>query len=808
MTDGKVPRAVASGIAATPSADAVSGSRTGIVIGVLAAAVVSALFAVREVPGTMIALVGGDASGVARYGGVVATLTPPAGVEPRLDDDDDEVQVHRRGDRYVIELPHVTESSAPDVIARLSQGGGLEFREVIESSAAAGIEKLGLAFEERDHREPTLEVDHWRPEDGSPAHTDMYLFAHAREFLAQAFSDAESRGWTPPPHTKIVYERIDPATEQKDQRVTWRSYFVSDEVALDGTAVARATGSYDPNTNRPIVLLDFTRRGGRTFGDLTERITGKKLATLLGGVVKSAPVINSAIRGGRASITMGGSDPVKGEKERDALVATLETGALSLGGQVSDAAWVAPSGHGRIALARIVLALLAGALGYAMTFLLVRVTRPERRQIAKLPGSADAKLGRRIAWTAFAMFVYIAGTWITAPGLNDVELEHIARGSHLDWAQVSIFALGVMPLLTSFVTIELFASIVPRWRRLRDTVLGRRKLGLAVAIVAVVISAVQAYFVTTYIDGMSRGGAEIFDSKMFWPCAATLAAGPMVLAVLASTISTRGLGNGYAVMFVVAWLWSVPWLALPVGAELALAGAIVVATVAITLGVVGWRVRAPGRVAVPLPASSVAPIHDGGGALALVGTLSALGVTLPYWVLDKAASLHGSLTIGLVVLAIASVVWAFAFARPGRRRVELAAAKLEPADGALWLRATAITIAALAALFALALIRPAELFGKLCDPAIVVIAAATLADLAADARAYRHAGLVPVWPLHDPLLVDAARDVLGDIPHVIQATRLRSLLWMFGSYVPMVVLVPEPHATAAHAKLSDWFAQR
>src|SRR6185312_10542704 len=155
-----------------------------------------------------------------------------------------------------------------------------------------------------------------------------------------------------------------------------------------------------------------------------------------------------------------------------------------------------------------------------------------------------------------------------------------------------------------------------------------------------------------------------------------------------------------------AWLWGIPWLDLPANAQLALAVVIVVATAAITLGVLGWRVRAPGRVAIPLPASSVAPIHDGGGALALIGTLSALGVTLPYWVLDKATTLHGSMTIGLVVLALAAAFWAFVFARPGRRRAELAVAKQEPADRALWLRALAITVAALAALFVLALIRP------------------------------------------------------------------------------------------------------
>ncbi|HEY6039565.1 MAG TPA: hypothetical protein VIV58_35035, partial [Kofleriaceae bacterium] len=602
--------------------------------------------------------------------------TPPPGETPKLsgdaDDADNDVRVYRDGERWVIELPRVTEPNAPNLIARLTEGGGLEFREVIESTAAAEIEKLGLAFEPRDGQEPTLEVDHWRPEDGSPAHTDLYLSAHSPEQLDQTFHDAESHGWTLPPHTKIAYERIEPLPEAKDRRTKWRSYFVADQAELDGTAIANAQGLYDPNTNRPVISLEFTRHGARIFGDLTERIVGHKLATLLGGEVKSAPIINSAIRGGRAQITMGGSDPVNAERERDALVETLKTGSLTIGGHISDAKWVAPSGAGRITLARLVLALIAGALGYLLAFFGVRLARPEQRRIAVLGDPTGGKLGRRIAWTAFAILVYLAGTWITAPGINDVELEHVMNAgrsawgikSHVDLSQFSILALGVMPLLTAFVTVEVIASIIGPWRKLRDTVTGRRKLGLAVACVAVVVAAVQAYFVTKYVEGMSRSGVEIFDTKLFWPCVAALAAGPMLLAVLASVISTRGLGNGYAVMFVTAWLWAIPWLDLPVNAELLLAAAIVVATVAITLGVLRWRVRAPGRVALPLPASSIAPIHDGGGALALIGTLSALGVTLPYWVLDKAATLRGNLTLGLGVLAIATVVWAFAFTRP------------------------------------------------------------------------------------------------------------------------------------------------
>ncbi|MBK7540215.1 MAG: hypothetical protein IPI49_33660 [Myxococcales bacterium] len=64
--------------------------------------------------------------------------------------------------------------------------------------------------------------------------------------------------------------------------------------------------SYDPNTNRPIVLVDFNRFGSRVFSDLTSQVVGQKVATILDGKVKSAPIINGPIPGGRAAITMVG----------------------------------------------------------------------------------------------------------------------------------------------------------------------------------------------------------------------------------------------------------------------------------------------------------------------------------------------------------------------------------------------------------------------------------------------------------------------------------------------------------------------
>jgi hypothetical protein len=88
---------------------------------------------------------------------------------------------------------------------------------------------------------------------------------------------------------------------------------------------------------------------------------------------------------------------------------------------------------------------------------------------------------------------------------------------------------------------------------------------------------------------------------------------------------------------------------------------------------------------------------------------------------------------------------------------------------------------------------------------VTVIAA--VVDILDEARARRRT-LVPVWPLHDPLLVDVVRDRLAasGISHHVQATRLRSLLWVFGSYVPMNVLVPPDRADEATRVMRELFA--
>jgi preprotein translocase subunit SecD len=155
---------------------------------------------------------------------------------------------------------------------------------------------------------------------------ELYLYGDPRADVPAVIGSAPDL--KVPEDRVIAFEPIYPDPTATDQRTRWRSYYLEKVIKLTGAAISNAQASNDPNTGRPVVLLDFNRFGSRVFGDLTANIVGKKLATILDDKVRSAPVINGAIRGGRALITLGGGDVVRQEREREELVNVLKTGSL------------------------------------------------------------------------------------------------------------------------------------------------------------------------------------------------------------------------------------------------------------------------------------------------------------------------------------------------------------------------------------------------------------------------------------------------------------------------------------------------
>ncbi|BFT29301.1 protein translocase subunit SecD [Alteromonas sp. D210916BOD_24] len=101
------------------------------------------------------------------------------------------------------------------------------------------------------------------------------------------------------------------------------SYRLEQQVALEGEHITDAAGVLSSETGQPVVTFRLDSTGAKRFAAMTRDNVGRVLAIVLDNEVITAPVINSAIPGGRGEITGRFTLP---EASNTALM--LRTGAL------------------------------------------------------------------------------------------------------------------------------------------------------------------------------------------------------------------------------------------------------------------------------------------------------------------------------------------------------------------------------------------------------------------------------------------------------------------------------------------------
>ncbi len=290
-----------------------------------------------------------------------------------------EATVLEKGDDIIVELPGLDKTriaAVKDIIARTAK---LEFKMVVDDDPwMRGLfAKVGRKTSKKTD-DPTngqatdmlalgwgisARTDNWRPDGSTTLHTDYYLQATDRTLMLP-FADAqrskcvepkavattelvscaltgrqiiqlyvdkvseENAEYKVPEAFQLAYEKVERAGGDDISEPHWRTYYLDRAVRLSGSAITNAQVTYDPNSFQPVVQIEFNRYGGRIFGDLTAQNVGRKFATILDDKVQSAPVINGAIRGGTATITMGGGNADVKEKDAKDLVDVLKTGSL------------------------------------------------------------------------------------------------------------------------------------------------------------------------------------------------------------------------------------------------------------------------------------------------------------------------------------------------------------------------------------------------------------------------------------------------------------------------------------------------
>ncbi len=81
------------------------------------------------------------------------------------------------------------------------------------------------------------------------------------------------------------------------------SILVHKEVIVSGDDLSNAYAGYDNRSGEPAVDFEFNSRGAAAFARVTRENVGKPFAIILDNKVVSAPVIRTAIEGGRGQIT-------------------------------------------------------------------------------------------------------------------------------------------------------------------------------------------------------------------------------------------------------------------------------------------------------------------------------------------------------------------------------------------------------------------------------------------------------------------------------------------------------------------------
>jgi preprotein translocase subunit SecD len=103
-----------------------------------------------------------------------------------------------------------------------------------------------------------------------------------------------------PPGTQLLYET---KTDASTNRTTKTPYLVKNQALLTGAYLTDAKVQIDSQYNEPYVSIEFDKKGGRIFAQITEQNVKKRLAIVLDNKVYSAPVIQEKITGGSARIT-------------------------------------------------------------------------------------------------------------------------------------------------------------------------------------------------------------------------------------------------------------------------------------------------------------------------------------------------------------------------------------------------------------------------------------------------------------------------------------------------------------------------
>ncbi|MGB7291526.1 MAG: preprotein translocase subunit SecY [Thermodesulfobacteriota bacterium] len=189
--------------------------------------------------------------------------------------------------------------------------------------------------------------------------------------------------------------------------------------------------------------------------------------------------------------------------------------------------------------------------------------------IPKIP-----ELNKRLLFAAIMLIIYRLGVFVPIPGIDPEQIAKLfeqTRGTIFDilnlfsggaLQRASIFALGVMPYITSSIIMSLLVKAFPTLEAIqKEGEAGRKKINQYSRYGTVIICLIQGFMLAVTLEGGMGSGLSVVKDPgwMFrFTTVVTLTAGSLFIMWIGEQISERGIGNGISLIIAASILVNMP----------------------------------------------------------------------------------------------------------------------------------------------------------------------------------------------------------------------------------------------------------
>tara|TARA_B100000700_G_scaffold57960_1_gene62948 strand:- start:632 stop:1912 length:1281 start_codon:yes stop_codon:yes gene_type:complete len=178
--------------------------------------------------------------------------------------------------------------------------------------------------------------------------------------------------------------------------------------------------------------------------------------------------------------------------------------------------------------------------------------------MSQLPQTND--LRNRILFTIFILAIYRLGTFIPLPGIDPDQLQTMMQSNQKGLlgmfnvfaggavSRMAIFALGIMPYISSSIIVQLLTGVSDYFKNLKaQGEVGRQKITQITRYGTVLLALVQGYGLSV---GLESSANLVINPGIFFKISTvtTIVAGTIFLMWLGEQITQRGIGNGISLI--------------------------------------------------------------------------------------------------------------------------------------------------------------------------------------------------------------------------------------------------------------------